>query len=109
MPRLVRNTTEDGTCKYALVRLDKVRKLHPAKQLRAKNLMLELGDLGIFELAGKNDPEECFVIKLKDIHAPHALFAYARSMDEYDPELAQEVFELASRGAHRKDARHPTV
>jgi hypothetical protein len=107
--KLVRNTTEDGTCKYAIVRMDKVRQLHPEQRSAVMGMLETLQGIGVLELAGKNDPEEAFTIKLKDIHAAGALFAYARSCDQYDPELARDVFELASRSAHRKDARHPTV
>jgi hypothetical protein len=109
MPRLVRNTTSDGSCKYGLVRMDKIRQMPKDQQTAVLQLIEKLQGAGVYEVAGKNDPEEVFCIKLKDIHAAHALFAYARSVDQYDPELAKEVFELASRSAHRKDVRHPTV
>lgn len=107
--RLVRNTTPDGSCKYGLVRMDKIRLMGKEQQQAVLALLDKLKSAGVYETAGKEETEEAFVIKLKDIHACHALFAYARSVDEYDPQLAKEVFELASRSAHRKDARHPTV
>lgn len=109
MPRLVRNTTGDGSCKYGLIRLDKIRQMPAEQQKAIGDLLTKLTAAGVFEKAGKDDVEEVFCIKLKDIHACHALYAYARSCDQYDPELAKEVFELASRSAHRKDARHPSV
>jgi hypothetical protein len=109
MPRLVRNTTSDGSCKYGLVRMDKIRQMPKVQQTAILVVIDQLKAAGVYEAAGRNDPEEVFCIKLKDIHATHALYAYARSCVQYDAELAQEVFELAARSASRKDARHPTV
>lgn len=123
--RLVRNQTEDGKCKYALVRMDRLRAMKASddpRQISRANFvegaLEEMHRFGVLEFAGKNDPEECFVIKLKDVHAPPALFAYAKSANEPGPnqdiELALEVTELASRARnhpqrHRPDTIHPVA
>lgn len=109
MPRLIRNITVDGSCKYGLIRLDKIRKMPTDQQLAIALSIEKLRAAGVFEMAGKKDAEEVFCIKLKDIHAAPALSAYAESCSVHDPELALDVFELACRARHRKDARHPTV
>ena len=41
--------------------------------------------------------DEFFVLKLKDRHALPALIAYANSIHDTDPEMADDVFQLASR------------
>ena len=85
--KLVRNTTSDGKCKYALVE-------------RLKNDNIEYG-------LPKTE-NEFFVIKLKDVNAKAALEAYAESAKSTDPELAKEVLELASRsGANSKFCKQP--
>lgn len=109
MPRLIRNTTPDGKCKYGLIRLDKLREMPLERQQAVEKSLGILQSAGLLEYGEKGTAEEFFAIKLKDIHARHALFAYAHSMVDYDPELAKEVFELAARSAGRKDVRHPTV
>ncbi|WP_415913376.1 hypothetical protein [Neptuniibacter sp. QD37_11] len=73
---LIRNTTKDGRCKYALVE-------------RLKDDRLEYG------LPGTED--EFFVLKLKDKHAKAALEAYVASVKDEDPEYARQIQELADR------------
>ena len=109
--RLVRNTTNDGRCKYALVRLDKIRAF-PQTSQRTPDIENALGVLemyGVLEYAGKNDSEECFVIKLKDRHAAPALNAYADDVLLYgeDAVYEGEVRELARKAAQRKDKKQP--
>ena len=107
--RLVRNITPDGKCKYALIRLDKLRlKDHSVfaadEVCRAFDILEEHG---VLEYAGLNDPEEAFVIKLKDENAEAALRAYAAEIFYKDPELSDDVFQLATRAARRKDKHAP--
>jgi hypothetical protein len=116
--RLVRNLTEDGKCKYALLRVDKLRamrNLGPRPAVEDSIKILERA--GLLEWAGKGDPEEAFVIKLKDCHAPLALTAYAESArnrpSAKDHELADDVIELAQRAIthpqrHKPDTQHIT-
>lgn len=112
--RLVRNTTTDGTCKYALIRLDKLRLMASSgddvTRLRAEMAELNLKQAqrwGILEYAGKGDREEAFVIKLKDINAAPALHAYSEAAFDSDPELAKDVAELALRADSREDRHIP--
>jgi hypothetical protein len=83
--RLVRNISEDGRCKYAIIdnRTGKVTE----------------GRAG--------DPEEFFVLKLKDEFAAHALKAYAAAAMEYDPRYAEEVLELAARAEQMPNRKRP--
>lgn len=119
--RLVRNQTQDGKCKYALVRLDKMRLAENDKGGLADPTVVAalklLENRGLLEYAGKGDPEEAFVIKLKDVHAPPALRAYADSAENrpgsVDKELAKDVHELADRAGvhpnrHNPDTTHIT-
>lgn len=112
--KLIRNTTPDGRCKYALVRLDKIRAMDMSANFlnRVEDALSVLYNTGFLEYAGKNDPEEAFVIKLKDAHAPAALLAYAQSAhrpgEHRDDELAADVLDLVERaqqhpGRHRPD------
>jgi len=73
--RLERNENNDGKGKYAIINL--------------RTNVVEHGRVG--------DPDEFFVIKLRDKHAKPALIAYAESIREDDPEFADDVMELASR------------
>lgn len=50
---------------------------------------------------GVGEPNEFFVIKLKDRHAQVALDAYADSVERADPEYAAEVRDLADRAGER--------
>lgn len=107
--RLTRNTTPDGKCKYALVRLDKLRKM-PEHLLVVKSAIKaldELAALGFLEYGQPGTDEEFFAIKLKDISAPSALFSYAEFAELSDPELAKDVRELAARSQKRQGKRKP--
>jgi hypothetical protein len=85
--RLVRNISDDGRCKYAIIdnRTGKVTE----------------GRVG--------DPEEFFVIKLKDQHAYAALRAYADDvvMVSGDLEYAGEVYDLALRAEQMPNRKLP--
>jgi hypothetical protein len=75
--RLVRNTSTDGRCKYAIID----------------------NRTGAVVEAKVGDPEEFFVIKLKDVHAPAAIRAYAADVANVtgDLEYATELYEMAVR------------
>jgi hypothetical protein len=99
--KLVRNTTPDGTCKYALIRLDKLPSLGEDPQV-AQALKL-LADKGLLEYGLPHAEDEFFAIKLKDVHAQAALLAYANHAKATQPEFAKEIFALAQRSgpAHK--------
>lgn len=95
--KLVRNTRTDGTCKYALLRLDKLREAKG--DLTKEDILAIAGDLAPYiEFGEIGTEDEFFAIKLKDINAPPALLAYAgSSYDNGDPFFAIDVEELANR------------
>lgn len=97
--RLTRNETDDGSCKYALIRLDKMREdgvYGNAQDFMRKMIDKEIGKY--IELAGVGSPDEAFVVKLKDINSPAALGGYAGSCNANgDSELADDVILLTNR------------
>ena len=98
--KLTRNTTTDGSCKYALIRLDKLRNDRGADSKLCKalpNIPDKVFIENYVEIGEPGTEEEFFVIKLKDLNAASALEYYASSIQDKDPELAQDVFELAER------------
>lgn len=100
---LVRNNTKDGSCKYALIRLDKMRKDGTFKNIEEfLKLYPELKEY--IEFGEPHSEEEFFVIKLKDINSTRALTAYVFEAEKSDPEFALEVMDLALRSGkrHRK-------
>lgn len=99
--------TPDGRCKYALVRLDKAARYNEMEQDRIREAFAVLEELEVLEYAGKGDPDEAFVIKLKDINSTLALVAYAKAASGTDKELSDEVLELAKR-AYAMNQRIPT-
>lgn len=97
--KLIRNTTETGVCKYALIRLDKIQEQLPEGQnVTPPRILAAPEDLvGYIEFGLPKEEDEFFVIKLKDINAYAALKAYAANAALTDPELGKEVDELANR------------
>lgn len=102
--RLTRNKTPDGKCKYAIVRLDKLREIQNRLTWRRATNALELLEaFGLLEYGQPSSEEECFVIKLKDVNAPAALDAYAQKAAATDQEFADDIHELFERAL-----RHPS-
>ena len=111
--KLVRNTDPQGRGKYALVNLEKLRRDFP---MAAEHMPVHavgrhlhaLETLGLLTYGAPGDPEEFFVIKLKDAHAKAALEAYAASCAKSDWEFATEVQALAERaGTSHPLCKHP--
>lgn len=101
MSRLVRNTTPDGACKYALVRLDKIRELTQAERGWCEHALNNLEMQGVLEYGKPGAEDEFFAIKLKDPRSTRALDAYADACHQDDREFSEEVRELAERsGQH---------
>ena len=97
---LVRNTTKDGSCKYALIRLDKMRKDGTFKNIEQfVNKYPELKEY--VEFGEPHSEEEFFAIKLKDINSTRALVNYALEADKTDQEFALQVMDLALRSGKR--------
>lgn len=84
--KLTRHTTPDGRCKYAIVRMDKLRTaervasvadLNWAPRLvAAQNAVKILNELNLIEFSEPGSREESFTLKLKDQFAAQALRAY---------------------------------
>jgi len=83
--KLVRNTTPDGKCKYALVRLDKIRAIsrRSARLMEIDRAIKTLERAEVIEYGGRGDLEESFTIKLKDHFAPSALNRYREAVLDY--------------------------
>ena len=98
--KLVRNTTSDGSCKYALLRIDKM--LKDGEFTFIQDFLEKYPELKKYiEFGEPNTEEEFFVIKLKDINSTRALTAYVLESDKTDPEFALEVMDLALRSGKR--------
>lgn len=92
----------EGAGKYAVINLRKLRELCPGGTFSAftpgvAEALRVLEEVGALEWGAAGAEDEFFLIKLKDIHSQPALTAYARSIEQRDPEFAIEVLELACR------------
>lgn len=96
--RLMRNTTPDGQCKYAAVRMDKLAGLETHERFLARGALAQLAALGLLENPKPGDKDEFFLMKLQDRHSAPGLTAYAKSAARSgDEELARDVAELGLR------------
>lgn len=95
--KLMRNTTPDGQCKYAVVRMDKLAQLPADQQRDALTALMLLNGMDVFENPRPGEREEFFLVKLKDPRSTRALDAYADAAHQTDPEFAAEVRQLAER------------
>ncbi len=75
--KLDRNINPDGRGKYALVRLRDIE-----EGTEAHAILLHLVELGHLDWGFPQQPDEFFVIKLRDKYAFHALSAYADAVRE---------------------------
>jgi len=113
---LDRNVTEDDTGKYALIRLDKLRKMivdDPDFAYYARKLQRPSGGSAeiptdIIELGKSGSDDEFFVIKLRDKYASAALHAYAvAAWIDGDKELPRNVISLAERAKNHPNSHKP--
>jgi len=103
--RLIRNITEDGTCKYGLIRLDKIREAGLMEELQrvlGEYMHEPTGNKGValndfVEFGLPNTEEEFFVVKLKDINSHDTLMEYASRAKLQDIDFAEDIQELAQR------------
>lgn len=113
--KMDRNINDDGLGKYAVINLRRLNETsghcstferwHP----KIAEALKTLDDAGVLEWGRTGEPDEFFLIKLKDINAEHALVAYADQANHNgDKEFAGEVYELARRsGRHNPHCKHP--
>lgn len=119
--KLIRNTTEDGSCKYALILLEKM------DSSERQDVVECVPDdsvtiAGEHLLLGNESPaDQFFVLKYKDIFAVPALNAYAFAVMEFARgmnapsqsaeraeliEYATQIREEARKASQLGDARH---
>lgn len=108
--KMDRNENQDGTGKYAVVNLRKFKAMpEDSDERREVRIALEALQLaGVLEWGCVGEPDEFFLIKLKDINAEHALIAYAdEASHNGDKEFAGEVYDMARRSG--KNSPHCKV
>lgn len=108
--KMDRNVNDDGMGKYAVVNLRKFNAMtEGSEQRREVRIALEaLQSAGVLELGCVGEPDEFFLIKLKDRFAAPALLAYAEAIDGDDSEFAGEVRDMAMRsGTHNPHCKMP--
>lgn len=100
----------NGQGKYALVNLRMLTGFKPdgtGYPMECVAAIQLLHDHGVLTFGEEGSKDEFFAIKLKDVHAPAGLIAYAGSAMLVDPEYARDVRELAARSGpahpHCKD------
>ena len=111
----LRNASADGYGKYAVLNLRKLAQLAhgggdtPHQYSPEVQAALDTLDrLGVLDRGAAGDPDEFFVVKLKDQFAAGALRGYAEMAEAVDSELASYVFELATRaGVHSPFCKRP--
>lgn len=91
---LVRNQSETGHGKYAVVKLQLLGSRPTTPQELAAAILANPASVVFGE---KGSPGEFFVTMLKDEHAEAALLGYSVSAAATDPDYAAQVRELASR------------
>jgi hypothetical protein len=113
--KMDRNLPENaGAGKYAVINLRKLRELCPGATTFEQfspgvtEALRVLDEVGALEWGRTGEPDEFFLIKLKDRNAYPALNAYANSAEPHDAEWAAEVRELAERsGMHSPWCKEP--
>lgn len=97
--KMDRNENPDGCGKYAVINLRKFKAMsEDSDERREVRIALEaLQQAGVLEWGRVGEPDEFFLVKLKDLFAPGALRGYAAMAEGVDPEWAAEVRELQTR------------
>jgi hypothetical protein len=106
MMTLIRNQTTDGTCKYALVRLDKIKEKFP--NISKEDILKMFGFMANYiEIGEPQSEEEFFAIKLKDVASTPALVSYSDAIARQGYEqMGKEVLELAQRSGENSPFCH---
>lgn len=112
--KMDRNIADDGLGKYAVINLRKLNETcgnagtFQRWTPKVQEAIDTLESVGALEWGRTGEPDEFFLIKLKDINADYALIAYADQANYTDKEFAGEVYELAKRsGANSPYCKHP--
>jgi hypothetical protein len=91
---LDRNLNSDGKGKYAIINL---RKIPTNPQTPQELAAAILANPECVEFGRVGDPDEFFLIKIKDIHAEVALEAYGTSASLIDEKYGDAVLQMATR------------
>lgn len=98
-----RNINPDGCGKYAVINLRRLNQLagHVGTFQRwtpeVEQALKTLEGLGVLEWGRVGDPDEFFLVKLKDPSSKPCLLAYANDIRRNDPQFAAAVDEMATR------------
>jgi len=92
--QLDRNLNPTGKGKYAVINL---RKLPGDPRTAAELVAAILANPECVEFGAVGQPDEFWLLKLKDKYAKPALEAYAAAVGYEDPEYADAVWELSRR------------
>lgn len=101
--KMDRNENPDGCGKYAVINLRKLNELCAGQGVfdrwtpQIEQAVKTLEEAGALEWGRVGEPDEFFLVKLKDLFAPGALRGYAAMADGVDPEWAAEVRGLLTR------------
>jgi hypothetical protein len=98
--KLDRNLNPTGQGKYALINFRRA----DFDNEEVRHAFAVLQSHGAIDMGFVGDPDEFFVIKLRDQHARPALDAYAAAAWPDDPEWANEVADMAKRSG--EDSPH---
>lgn len=109
--KMDRNINSDGTGKYVVINMRKLRDFRDANQQMRPDIieaLRVLSNAGAVEWGNVGSQSEFFLVKLKDRHSLPAIQAYADSIRMSDPEFADEVYEMTMRaGPHSKFCKEP--
>lgn len=95
----------DGKNKFAVINM---RKIPGNPQTPAELAAAILANPECVEFGRVGEPDEFFVVKLKDQYADHALHAYGTAARKDDPEYGVDVLTLARRaGTNSPFCKHP--
>lgn len=101
--KLDRNLNDDGTGKYALLKLRNLEAFREEGTFGGvvaepiASALKTLDDYGIVDWGNRGAESEFMVIRLKDKYAGDALASYAAAAAVDDPEWAAEVADMAGR------------
>jgi hypothetical protein len=109
--KMDRNINADGSGKYVVVNMRKLRALRDTNEQMRPDIieaLRVLSNAGALEWGSVGAEDEFFLVKLKDRHSLLAIQAYADSIRMSDPEFADEVYEMTMRaGPHSKFCKDP--
>jgi len=106
--KLDRNENDNGRGKYALILLREIQMADGSFPPGVQQALDTLKRVGVLDWGAAGSDSEFFLIRLKDRHAATALYAYARSAEEFgEVEWAKEVRALANTAATHPGKKQP--